>query len=136
MEILFKDAIRLVHPDSNKNIIDAGEKVKTVMMYKNEPKMLYTCLRKWGLVPDQNGNFTKEEKKKTLIREMLSHLLPNHNYEGSFVFVHHKKLHGTFGVRRTTDKRVYFTKATTGRTGKKYCDINSVKFAYIVKEQV
>lgn len=127
-EITFRDAIRMVHPDTNKNITDAGEKVKTIMMFKNEPHKMYEFLKMWNLLPGQS--YTKPKTKK---RVTLSHLKRNTFYNGE-VFIRHRKYSDVFQVSKTTDRRVYFTKDTRDNTGKSYCNIESVFSAYYYEE--
>lgn len=126
MEISFKDAIKMVHPDLNRGITDAGEKVSTIMLYKNDPRKMFLCLQKWGLIPGF--------QRKVIKRVYMEGLLPNWRYMGN-VTILHKKLRGEFKVLKTTSKRVYFTKETTDRTGKKFCNIGSVRTAYYDKEE-
>jgi len=122
-EISFSKAIKLVHPDINPNIKNASEKVKTIMLYKNNPIKLYKCLANWGLV--------KAETPPKLKRVFLNSLKPNTLYDGT-VWVTHKK--GLFKVKRTTNKRVYFDDAYTNGKMLKFCHIKSVINAFKVYE--
>ena len=123
-EISFNDAIKLVHPDSNPNITDAGNKVSTVMLYKNDPIKLHRLLTNWGIL--------KIKPVHELEREMLDSLIPNHVYDGT-VWITHKK--GMFKVMRTTTKRVYLDGGYSNHSKvPTFCHINSVKNAFKVKE--
>jgi len=55
--ISFREAIKLVHPDINKNVIDASYKITTIKVYRNDEKYLYTLLSKWGDLKTKNSNF-------------------------------------------------------------------------------
>lgn len=131
--ISFREAIRLVHPDTNPTIKDAGEKVKTIMMYKNKPESIFKCLVQWGLVSssykDSNGTTKQYTPRKVINREYLSHLVSNYVYNGSVTVVL-KSQYGEFKVSKTTNKRVYFTPDTVAATGMKYCDVKSVYRAW------
>jgi hypothetical protein len=126
-EITFAEAIRMVHPDSNPNINDAGVKVRTIMMYKKDPKKMFDCLFQWGLV---KSNTAKSTTKRSKIKiKGIDSFLKNYIYNGSVV-IKHKRIHGFFEVQRTTNKRVYFTPNTINIHGLKYCHINSVIKAF------
>jgi len=125
-EVTFAEAIRLVHPDSNPSIDNAGVKVSTIMMYKNQPKKMYDCLSEWGLVKSNSTNTTKRPKIKL---KGIDSLIKNYIYNGSVV-IKHKNHYGYFEVQRTTNKRVYFTPNSTEIHGLKYCHVNSVAKAF------
>jgi len=122
--ITFKEAIKLVHPDSNPYVTNAGDKVRTVMLNKNDPLKLYNYLYTWGLIPGQ----TKEKKKKILIQS-ISHISSHTVYNGTIV-IKHKKFNGYFEVQRTTAKRCYFTEKTIKLYGMKFCSVNSIRKAF------
>jgi len=131
-EISFREAIRRVHPDTNKDVVDAGDKVRTIMMFKNEPSKMFLCLKKWGLLPDQSNSEQKPFRTR-MERVYITGLRPNHFYNGS-VTVLHKSKSGLFRVLKTTGKRVYFTADTIYNMGSKYCDIGSIVGAFYEKE--
>jgi len=126
-EITFAEAIRMVHPDSNPNIMNPGDKVRTIMMYKKDPKKMFSCLSAWGLV--NGSNQTGSPKKQKTLIEGIDSLIPNHVYNGNVV-IRHKSCYGYMEVLRTTSKRVYFTENTTKIHGMKYCHIKSVIKAF------
>ena len=41
----FKEAVRLVHPDTNPHIIDSGDKMRTVMFHKGDEVVLYKLMK-------------------------------------------------------------------------------------------
>lgn len=49
-EITFRELVKLIHPDYNPNITDAGGKMRTAVLYKDEPKELYKLGIRWGVV--------------------------------------------------------------------------------------
>jgi hypothetical protein len=120
--ISFKEAIKMVHPDTNPNILDAGEKVRMVMMYKNDESALYKMLNSWGLIGA--GPAPKEEPE---IKYRRITLYPNMVYNG-WAMANVVGL-GNCIIQRTTKKRVYFHEETTKRTGRKFCSFNKVRFA-------
>lgn len=62
--ISFREAIKLVHPDINKNVIDASYKITTIKIYRNDEKYLYTLLSKWGDLKIKNNGFKTSNKTK------------------------------------------------------------------------
>lgn len=123
-EITFNKAIKIVHPDANPTIENPGDKVRTIMMYKNNPKKMYRCLVNWGLIESE------KPKKVTHLIRPIEGLLKNTYYNGNVV-IKHKSCYGYLEVERTTSKRVYFTERTTAIHGLKYCHINSVTKAFV-----
>jgi len=125
MRISFQEAIKLVHPDSNPDVTDAGTKVKTVKLYRDDPVKLHRLLTQWGLLI---------KKQQQLKRKFLDNLQPNSLYDGT-VYVTHKK--GIFKVMRTTTKRVYLDGCYSTGTVEplKYCHIDSVINAFKVNEE-
>jgi hypothetical protein len=115
--INFRDAIRMVHPDSNPNIQDAGTKVREVMRFKKSPTHLFILMVRWGLVKEEIK--PAQETKSTKFK-----LQPNKYYFGSVFIIHKTK--GILAVERTTNKRVYFTDADAKEAGIKYCSFKSV----------
>ena len=123
--INFSEAIRRVHPDSNKNVTGAGDKVKTIMMYKNDPQRMFLALRKWDLLPSRFNNIFKTEQKPTFT--IITWLEPNTDYTGKNIYVSINRSGISFGVKRTTKKRVYFESNPYNR---KFCNINKVLKAW------
>jgi hypothetical protein len=123
--ITFKEAIKMVHPDSNPNITDAGEKVSAIMAYKNDGVALYKLLNFWGLV-----GIKPEPEPKKFEYERIT-LRPNTIYNGnvmaSVIGI------GNCVIQRTTNKRVYFHKVTKDRTGRTFCSFNKIKVAVRAK---
>jgi hypothetical protein len=122
--ITFKEAIKMVHPDTNPNIVNAGEKVRAVMAYKNDESALYKLLNHWGLIG------SKPEPEKTFQYERIV-LQPNTIYNG-YVMASVVGL-GNCVIQRTTKKRVYFHKVTKDRTGRTFCSFNKIKVAVRAK---
>ena len=113
--IKFRDAIKMVHPDHNPSIADAGAKVCAVMKHKDSPKHLFILMVKWGLVKEK----LVQENKSTKFQ-----LAPNRYYYGNIFIIHKTK--GILAVERTTNKRVYFTAEDAKLSGIKYCSFKSI----------
>jgi len=124
--INFSEAIRRVHPDSNKNITDAGDKVKTIMMYKNDPQRMFIALRKWNLLPSRFNNTTFKTEPK-LKYTIITRLESNTDYTGKNVYVSIRGGMFFFKIKKTTKKRVYFEPNAYNR---KFCNVNSVMSAW------
>ena len=125
--ISFNKAIQMVHPDKNPHILDAGTKVREIMMYKKEPSMMYKLLKRWGLINDNSTTSPEPRKRK---KHFLKNLFTNYDYSNEDVFIYHRRYYGRFYVKRTTIKRVYFSDKTVRELGMKYCSINSVTKAF------
>ena len=126
--ISFNKAIQMVHPDTNPNIVDAGTKVREIMMYKKEPTMMYMLLKKWGLI--NNTTTSKSRGPRKRYNHALKNLFRNHDYSHENIFIFHRRYYGRFYVKRTTAKRVYFSDKTVRETGMKYCSMSSVNRAF------
>lgn len=115
----FKEAVFLVHPDTNPDIIDAGVKMRTILHHKKDEVALYNFINLWKLLPHQIGKPETIEKKV--------YILPNTLYNGS-VSVGIDGI-GMIKVFKTTAHRVYFTKEEKERTGRTWCNSNKIKCA-------
>jgi len=124
MEISFREAIKLVHPDSNPDVIDAGTKCKTVKLYRNDPVKLHRLLTRWGLL--------QTKPLPQIERTFIDSLLPNHIYNGN-TWIQHKN--GFYKVMRTTTKRVYLDGGYMNTKDLTFCHINSVINAFEVIEK-
>lgn len=120
MEMTFREAVKLIHPDVNSNITDAGGKMNTLVMYKNEPKKIYLWMLKWGLVKNNQQTVEKNYIWKCISR------LGVHSFWNGNVIIEHKNGHKYY-VHRTTGKRAYFTDGQ----GLKYCSVKSIKKAWM-----
>jgi hypothetical protein len=60
----YKELIKMVHPDLNPNIKDAGVKVTEIMKNKNDPSELMRLAIQWGLIKgEQKTQHTYRQKK-------------------------------------------------------------------------
>lgn len=53
----FKELVRLIHPDTCPNVVDAGDKMRTAKLYRKEPEELFKLAVRWGVA------FKRPEKK-------------------------------------------------------------------------
>lgn len=56
--ISFREIVKLIHPDCNPNITDAGAKMRDVNQYRNDESALYRLAVMWGLIkrPEERPN--------------------------------------------------------------------------------
>jgi hypothetical protein len=54
-QISYPEIIRMVHPDTNPSIQDAGNKIATIKRHRDNPNFLYTLAVRWGLVKGQEN---------------------------------------------------------------------------------
>jgi len=118
-KISFRSAVRLVHPDTNPSITDAGTKMRTVMYHKKDEVALYRLMSYWNLLKTQTTPKPTPTPKPKMFK-----LEPNTLYNGTISV-------GIFGigmifVDKTTKNRVYFTKSEKQRTGKTWTSFNKV----------
>jgi hypothetical protein len=132
--ISFKEAIKMVHPDSNPHITDAGEKVNAIMMYKNDETSLYKLLSNWGLLKGQSPIKEKASSVPPIYTKVLYKMWPNEMYRGQ-VLVQVFGLNGDYAVKKTTDTRVIFTQDTKLRTGRSWTSFNKIKSSYYYKRE-
>jgi len=125
--ITFREAIKLVHPDSNPNITNAGEKVKTVMYHKKNESVLYKLMVHWNLIKRTRPIKKRAKSSKTVVR-----IIPNNRYYGN-IRVSVLGFGDGFIVNHTTAQRVYFTQETKARTGKTWCPLNKATLTGIRK---
>lgn len=124
----FKEAIKLVHPDSNPHITDAGVKVSAIMLYKNDEACLYRLINNWGLLKGQTPN----NNHVLTYTQVLFKMWPNSVYNGN-VKVQMFGSGEVFDVQKTTKTRAYFTKATISRTGKTWTPFNKIRNSFYYK---
>jgi hypothetical protein len=68
---IYKDLIKLVHPDINRNMPDATHRAQQVNVCKNNPDMLRRLAVAWGLMkntvvtPNTNQNTTNQNTGRT-----------------------------------------------------------------------
>lgn len=55
MELTFREMVKLVHPDSNPNITNSGEKMNDVMLNRSNSRALWNLACRWGLVQGQEN---------------------------------------------------------------------------------
>lgn len=67
-QVSFTEIIKWVHPDTNPNISNSGEKVAQVVRNKNNPSYLYNLAVQWGFIKD---NTHRTEQEKTRIGIMI-----------------------------------------------------------------
>ena len=48
--ITFKELVKLIHPDHNPHITDAGGKMRNAVLFKDKPEELYKLGIRWGVV--------------------------------------------------------------------------------------
>ena len=48
--ISFRDIVKLVHPDLNPSIVDAGTKMATIKLYRDNEQALFKWAVKWGVI--------------------------------------------------------------------------------------
>jgi len=125
--ITFKEAIKMVHPDKNPQITDAGVKVSAVMACKHDGVALYRMLNQWGLIGPKP---TPEPEKSFKFEKIV--LQPNTIYNG-YVMASVVGI-GNCIIQRTTSKRVYFHQETKDRTGRSFCSFGKIRGAVRVKK--
>ena len=47
----FRELVKLIHPDTNPDIKDAGEKMAQAKLFRNNPIRLLSLATKWGVLP-------------------------------------------------------------------------------------
>lgn len=58
----YKELIKMVHPDLNPNVVDAGVKVSEIMKNKNNPSELMRLAIQWGLInSSSNTNYNTQK---------------------------------------------------------------------------
>ena len=120
----FRSAIKLVHPDSNPNITNAGEKVRTIKMFRDDEQKLYNYMVMWGLI---KGKVNPKQKVS------VPDIVPNRKYYGNI----RVKIFGIgdgFIVSHTTKTRVYFTRETYHRTGRRWTSFKKVEITGVRKK--
>ena len=125
----FREAVKKIHPDINPDIKDAGNKMRTLVINKNDPEKIYLWMKRWGLVAVSN---TEQKKESGFKFEWVAvnTLIANFFYNGKAVIRH--KNGKVFSVLRTTNKRAYFVEGSE----QKFCNINSIHSAWIKEEIV
>ena len=51
--INFRELVKLIHPDTNPNIENSGEKMNEATRYLDDEQALYKLAVKWGLIEDE-----------------------------------------------------------------------------------
>ena len=123
----FRDIVKLVHPDVNPNIPDAGKKMGQCVYYKKDPKMLQQLAIKWGLVakPAQKPPVPRQTgggwSTGTVVKGTTSTrprpVPPRNVIQPNTVYCNgtegwHKRYQRWFPLDKTTPKMVYYWDAT------------------------
>ena len=48
--ITFREIVRLIHPDTNPNIVDSSTKMKNAVLFRNDEEALYRMGVTWGVI--------------------------------------------------------------------------------------
>jgi hypothetical protein len=102
----YKELIRLVHPDLNPNVVDAGVKISQFMTNKNNPHELMRLAINWGLIKS-NDTYSKPK--------------PNSNQFDWVIFSYINKRHFTPGMKvrfasSNGEQEAWFIKAGKNKT--------------------
>jgi len=124
MQMNFREAVKKIHPDINPDIKDAGNKMRTLVINKNDPEKIYLWMKKWGLVAVSN---TEQKKESGFKFEWISvsTLRANHFYDGNAIIRH--KNGKVYSILKTSNKRAYFVNPTE----RKACNVNSIRSAWV-----
>jgi hypothetical protein len=113
--ISFREIVKLIHPDHNPNITDAGSKMSDVMKYRSDEGMLYRLGVHWGVIqrpeqptPRPSVNRRNERPRPTpRVDEYTEFRRRNRIFQpGDVVFVRTKRTRVV--VERVSENRVYF----------------------------
>lgn len=64
-EMTFTQMVKMIHPDSNPNITNAGEKMREVVKNRKNPSMLYRLAVQWGLVKSESRRASTERTESS-----------------------------------------------------------------------
>jgi hypothetical protein len=122
--ITFREMVKMIHPDHNPSITDAGGKMRTVILYKNEPVELYKLAVRWGLLgkkrpePARPRPTIRPAPRSTPRQSRTWTTPPRPKYDWLAYFNEEPEVEGFVCVRtlensrvkvvRVTPKRVYF----------------------------
>ena len=128
--ISFKEIVKLVHPDHNPNIVDAGAKMALVVANRRNETMLHNLGVQWGVI-----------KVATARQAPRTHTVPprqevprNPDYDAYMLFRRKHRIFqaGDVVFCRTKGRSVIITRVTTDRV---YFDFNG-KASYAMKKNV
>lgn len=138
----FKEIIRKIHPDVNKNIVNAGEKMRQCIYYRKDTAKLNELAIKWGLVPDPNlkpkPKVTKPRQtgsvwdtKKPFVRgttgtkpRPIDNRIKANTVYCNGTEGYHKRFNRWYLINKTTAKMVYYWDAINQKTRK--CSLKSM----------
>lgn len=106
----YKELIRLVHPDLNPNVKDAGVKVSEIMKNKHNPSELMRLAIQWGLIEGKtNSNYTTQNTYDNLW--LRFNYVKHYSAFKSGMKIRFKDTRGTHEgwFIKATKKNVYFT---------------------------
>lgn len=122
--ITFRELVKKIHPDHNPHIEDAGGKMRSAVLYKNNPEELYKLAVLWGLVegakPEYDLRWVGEETPQRPSRPRPQPRQPTYGpvYDWRAFFNEEPQVGGyvcvttrdrrRVKVERVTPKRVYF----------------------------
>jgi hypothetical protein len=117
--ISFRDIVKLVHPDLNPSITDAGVKMHTIKLYRDNESMLHRLGVQWGIIrvataPQQPRTHTPRQEAPRPRPQQA----PRDDYNmfrrrnrifqpGDVVYCRTKR--GRVFLTKVTESRVYFT---------------------------
>jgi curved DNA-binding protein CbpA len=50
--ITFKEIVKLIHPDINPDVKESARKLQQIMVWRNNPRMLYRLAEEWDILTD------------------------------------------------------------------------------------
>ena len=127
--ISFKEIVKLVHPDHNPNIVDAGTKMRLVIANRHNETMLHSLGVQWGIIrvattrqAPRTHSAPRQEKPR------------NPDYDAYMIFRRKHRIFQTGDVVycRTKGCSVVITRVTEDRV---YFDFNG-KASYAMKKNV
>jgi hypothetical protein len=112
--ISFRELVKLIHPDHNPGVTDAGAKMSDVMKYRADEGMLYRLGVHWGVIQPTNQSHTNVNRRSERPRptprvdEYTEFRRRNRIFQpGDVVFVRTKRSRVT--ITRVTETKVFFT---------------------------
>jgi hypothetical protein len=131
-KISFRELVKLVHPDVNPGITDAGTKMRDIKLYRDNEQMLHRLGVMWGVIrvavaPQQPRTHTpRQEAPRPDMRNASEyHEFRKRNrifQPGDVVFCRTKR--SWVAITKVTANRVYFT--FNGKES--YADKKNVRF--------
>jgi curved DNA-binding protein CbpA len=50
--ITFREIVKLIHPDINPDVKEPANKLQRILLWRDNPRMLYRLAEKWGILTD------------------------------------------------------------------------------------